>query len=257
MNKRIASDTNIAQSIQRLCRWVFVCLTGILLTACGFQMQGEKPLPFDSIYITIPKNTQFGVDIRRAIRAVSPNTKIVEANDIELKVTDFGPDDDVNVKGTVQALKLKKAMKLAQAKLEQIADNRQTRQVSLNAQGKVEELELSIRYTYRLVTAKDQIIIPETTITAVRNMPFDDRVVQAKEGEAATIFKDMQRSLVTRIIRRLTAPDVKTRWDAVAAEPNEDDDPVEIAKPVRTPGFIPTPWQNPSLTPAPIPINPD
>ena len=147
--------------------------------------------------------------------------------------------------------------KQAQAKLEQVSEYRNTRQVSLNAQGKIEELELSIRYTFRLVTAKDQIIIPETTLSAVRNMPFDDRVVQAKEGEAATLFKDMQRSLVTRIIRRITAPDVKTRWDAVAAERGEDDEPIEIAKPVRTPGVIPSPWQNPSLTPSPIPINPD
>ena len=257
MNKLSASDKGIAQPLHRLCRWALMGLAGLMLGSCGFEMQGEKPLPFDSLYITIPQNSQFGADIRRAIRAVSPNTKIIESSDIALKVTDFGPNDDADDKGAVAALKLKKAMRMAQAKLEQVSEYRNTRQVSLNAQGKIEELELSIRYTFRLVTAKDQIIIPDTTLSAVRNMPFDDRVVQAKEGEAATLFKDMQRSLVTRIIRRITAPDVKTRWDAVAAERGEDDEPFEIAKPVRTPGVIPSPWQNPSLTPSPIPINPD
>ncbi len=257
MNKRTVGSMKVANALTGACRWVMMVAAGLLLASCGFQMQGEKPLPFDSLYITIPQNSQFGADIRRAIRAVSPNTKIIESADISLKVTDFGPDDDADEKSTIAALKLKKAMKLAQAKLEQVSESRTTRQVSLNAQGKVEELELSIQYTFRLVTAKDQIIIPDTTLSAVRNMPFDDRVVQAKEGEAATLFKDMQRGLVTRIIRRITAPDVKARWDVVAAERNDDEEPVEIAKPVRTPALIPAPWQNPSLTPAPLPISTD
>lgn len=257
MNKLTARNMCTSPPASGVYRWALMGLTSLLLSGCGFQLQGEKPLPFDSLYITIPQNSQFGADIRRAIRAVSPDTKIIETSDIALKVTDLGPDDDASDKSTLAALKLKKAMKLAQAKLEQINEIRNTRQVSLNAQGKVEELELSIRYTFRLVTAKDQIIIPETTLSAVRNMPFDDRVVQAKEGEAATLFKDMQRSLVSRIVRRITAPDVRARWEAVAEERNEDDEPVEIAKPVRTPGIIPAPWQNPSLTPAPTPISTD
>lgn len=250
-------DRNVMHPARRFCRGAALGLLGLMLSACGFQMQGETPLPFDSLYITIPKNSQFGADIRRAIRAVSPNTKIVEISDIELNVSDFSDEDNADNAGVVAALKLKKTMKMAQAKLEQVSELRNTRQVSLNAQGKVEELELSIRYTFRLVTAKDQVIIPDTTLVSVRNMPFDDRVVQAKEGEAATLFKDMQRGMVTRIIRRITAPDVKTKWDKVAAERSEDDAPIEMARPVRVPGVTPSPWLNPSLMPSPIPVNPD
>ena len=257
MNRLTALDKKFAHRPARVCCGLFLSLAVMVLTACGFRLQGVTPMPFDSLYITIPQNSQFGADIRRAIRAASPNTKIIETSDMVVRATDFDANDDADSPGALNALKLKKAQKLAQAKLEQISEIRNTRQVSLNSQGKVEELELSLRYTYRLVDAKNRIIVPDTTLYSVRNMPFDDRVVQAKEGEAATLFKDMQKSLVTRIMRRITAPDVKERWDIVQAEPGEDDLGHEVVKPARLPGVIPGPWQNPSLTPNPIPINPD
>lgn len=258
MNRLTALDrTFVRRSAQIVCRGLLVAVAAMLLSACGFRLQGETPLPFNSLYITIPQNTQFGADIRRAIRAASPNTKIIETSDMVIRATDFGDEDDADSPGAVNALKLKRAQKIAQAKLEQVAEFRSTRQVSINSQGKIEELELSLRYTYRLVDYKNRIIVPDTTLYSVRNLPFDDRVVQAKEGEAATLFKDMQKSLVTRILRRITAPDVKERWDVVQAERDEDDPEFEVANPVSAPGIIPGPWLNPSLTPSPSAINPD
>jgi len=257
MNCLTAHDRNFAHRSARMSRRLLLGLAALMLTACGFRMQGVTPMPFDSLYITIPQNSQFGADIRRAIRAASPNTKIIETSDMVVKATDFDENDNADSPGALNALKLKKAQKLAQAKLEQVSEFRNTRQVSLNSQGKVEEFELSLRYTYRLVDAKNRIIVPDTTLYQVRNLPYDDRVVQAKEGEAATLFKDMQKSLVTRIMRRITAPDVKERWDIVQSEPGEDDIDYEVVKPARLPSVTPGPWQNPSLTPNPIPINPD
>lgn len=261
MNRLTAFDTPSAcptwRASARLGRWLFTGLAALMLTACGFRMQGETPLPFDSLYITIAQNSQFGADLRRAIRAASPKTRIVEESDMTIRATDFDPDDDADRPGALAAMKLVKAKKLAQAKLEQVSELRTTRQVSLNSQGKIEELELSLRYTFRLVNAKDQVIIPDTTLVSVRNLPFDDRVVQAKEGEAATLFKDMQKSLVTRILRRITAPDVKERWDLVESARGEDEDEIATVRPAPLPGVIPGVLQNPSLTPAPIPISPE
>jgi LPS-assembly lipoprotein len=260
MNRLTAFDTNPACLPQhvstRLCRWALVSLAALMLTACGFRMQSETPLPFDSLYITIPQNTQFGADIRRAIRAASPKTKIVETSDIVVRASDFDPDDDADGPGAVEYKKLVRAKKLAQAKLEQVSEFRNTRQVSLNSQGQIEELELSMSYTFRLVNAKDQVIIPDTTLYSVRNLPYNNNVVQAKETEAATLFKDMQKSMVSRILRRLTAPDVTERWNVVKNARSEDDIEIERVKPAPVPGVIPAALQNPSLTPAPMPINP-
>jgi len=81
--------------------------------------------------------------------------------------------------------------------------------------------------------------------------------VQAKEGEAVTLFKDMQRSLVARILRRVTAPDIATRWQALATLTPEDEEDEETVPRVNAPTTLPQIWQNPSLTPAPVSVGPD
>ncbi len=213
---------------------VLLGLMTLLLAGCGFKMQGATPMPFDSLAITIPQNSQFGADVRRAIRAASPGIVIVEPSSTQPGVKT-----------------------VPQAKLEQVSEVRNSRIVSLNARGKPEEFELTLVYTFRLVNAKNQIILPDTTLSAARAMPFDERVVQAKEGEAVTLYRDMQKSLVARMMRRLTAPDIKQRWDEIKASSPAEQENIESATPIQAPtGNLPTPWQNPSLTPLPIPVNP-
>lgn len=161
------------------------------IAACGFKLQGATPLPFDTLLMKVPENTAFGADLRRAINAASPHTLLIE--DPELPY---------------------------EAALQQIASTRTAREVSLNAQGRVEEYELTLTYTFNLVSADGEIILRNTTLRAQRNMPFDDRVVQAKEGEQATLFNQMQASLVSRILRRISAPDVSEAWAELQNNPS-------------------------------------
>jgi len=157
------------------------------LAACGFQLRGTTPLPFETLYVGISDNSRFGADLRRAIKAVSPGTRIVEE-----------PEG-------------------AQARLQQLEQRRERREVSLNAQGRVEEYELSIHFRFRLIDSVGHELIPDTLLVASRDMQYDAQVVQAKEGEMATLYRDMQRSLVDRIVRRLTAPDVREAAERAAA----------------------------------------
>ena len=213
---------------------VLLGLMTLLLAGCGFKMQGATPMPFDSLAITIPQNSQFGADVRRAIRASSPGIVIIEPSSTQAGVNT-----------------------VPQARLEQVSEDRNSRIVSLNARGKPEEFELTLFYTSRLVNAKNQIILPNTTLSAARAMPFDERVVQAKETEAVTLYRDMQKSLVPRMMRRLTAPDIKQRWDELQTASPAEQENIETATPIQAPaGNLPTPWQIPSLTPLPIPVNP-
>jgi LPS-assembly lipoprotein len=218
-------------------------LMTMLLAGCGFKMQGVTPMPFESLAITIPQNSQFGADVRRAIRAASPGIVIIEPSAAKPVV----PGEKLVIDSKT----------IPQARLEQISEVRNSRIVALNARGKPEEFELTLVYTFRLVNAKNQIILPDTTLSAARAMPFDERVVQAKEGEAVTLYRDMQKSLVARMMRRLTAPDIKQRWDMLNASTPTEQENIDVATPVQAPkDNIPTPWQNPSLTPLPIPVNP-
>ena len=180
---------NLARLPAHLTKLLGVTLLLLAVSACGFKLQGSTPLPFDTLLMKVPENSAFGADLRRAIRAASPNTVLIEE-----------PDQPYD------------------AALQQISSTRTAREVSLNAQGRVEEYELTLTYTFNVVSADGEIILPNSTLRARRNLPFDDRVVQAKEGEEATLFNQMQTSLVARIVRRISAPDVSQAWAELQSE---------------------------------------
>jgi LPS-assembly lipoprotein len=157
---------------------VGVVVLVMLLASCGFAMRGTTPLPFDSLYTSVAQNTRFGAQLRRAIRATSPNTRIVET------------------------------AKEAAAQLLQISSTRSLRQVSLNAQGQVEEYELSIAFVFRLIDAKGNALLPDTTLISTHELPYNVQLVQAEQGQIDSVFETMQQSLVDRIVRRITSAEV-------------------------------------------------
>jgi len=253
MTQRFGFNDCFGSPFGRLGRWAVGLAFAIALGGCGFQMQGVTPLPFDTLYVGVTENTQFGADLRRAIRAASPNTKLIEPSEIVLTAKDFTDEQDMDDRYINMLLRTFKASTLAQARFELVSILQTTRQVSLNAQGQVEEYELMLKITFRIVDSRRQYILDDTTLTAIRSLPFDPRFVQAKESEQATLFKDMYRSMVTRIMRRITAPDVTERWDLVKSEEArgaELQDTAPIAAPVQQPGTTPMP-QAPTLTPVP------
>lgn len=189
----------------------------MLISACGFTLRGVTPMPFETLYIGIPDNTQFGADVRRALRAASPDTKLVTA-----------PKD-------------------AQAILQEVSNTRTLREVSLNAQGRVEEYELGINYTFRLIDAKGRALIPDTTLSIYREMPYDDQIVQAKQGQIETLYIAMQRDLVSRLLRRMTAPEVRKAFEN-REQHGEDGAPPLYDPTAPLPRSTPTPWQTPSTT---------
>ncbi|PJM87366.1 LPS-assembly lipoprotein LptE [Achromobacter ruhlandii] len=189
----------------------------MLISACGFTLRGVTPLPFETLYVGIADNTQFGADVRRRLRAASPDTKLVASP------------------------------KEAQAILQEVSNTRALREVSLNAQGRVEEYELGINYTFRLIDAKGRALIPDTTLSIYREMPYDDQIVQAKQGQIETLYIAMQRDLVSRLLRRMTAPEVRKAFENREQRAEDGETPLydpTAPQPRRTP----TPWQTPSTT---------
>lgn len=150
----------------------------VMLAACGFRLKGVSPLPFDTLYTNIAQNSAFGAALRRAIVASSPNTRIVE--------------DPAQ----------------AEVRLLQLSNDERLRELSIDAEGRVEEYELNLEFTFQLVDAAGHQIIAPTTLRAVRELPYDDTLVQAKQSEITSIFQQMQQSMVARIVRLMSAPDV-------------------------------------------------
>jgi len=191
-----------------------------LLAACGFKLKGVTPLPFDTLYTNIAENSAFGAAMRRAITAASPNTRIVA--------------DPAQ----------------AEARLVQLANHQHLRELSIDADGRVEEYELNLEFAFQLVDAAGHLILPPTTLRVTREMPYDDTVVQAKQSEIADVFQQMQQSIVDRVLRLLSAPDVTAAFVNAEQLPAEET-PADLS-PVST---DPAPtgknvWGAPSMNPA-------
>ena len=229
-------------------------LAVLVLAGCGFRLQGETPLPFKTMSITIPENTQFGADIRRAIKASSPNTEIIELDDLNNAFKSVDPNNTQDV-ASANLSKMSLLNTSTEAQLQQVSELRTARAVSLNAQGRVEEFELTLQYTIRLIDSKGQVILPDTTFTSVREMPYDDRFAQAFAIEQATMFKDMQKGLVSRIMRRITSQDVieRARNLSRTGTPGNNDVPAQVVTPsLRNEPVVPQQLLMPSLTPNPV-----
>jgi LPS-assembly lipoprotein len=189
----------------------------LLLTACGFKLKGVSPLPFATLYTNIAENSAFGAGIRRAIIASSPRTRFVEE-----------PAD-------------------AQAKLIQLANNQSLRELSIDAQGRVEEYELNLEFIFQLTDAQGRIILPPTTLRSTREIPYDDTIVQAKQGEIGTIFQEMQQSMIDRVLRHLASPDVANAFADAEQQPLEEAPASTAPLPPAAPSAVPSPWATPRI----------
>ena len=197
-----------------------------LLAACGFRLKGVSPLPFNTIYTNIAENSLFGADLRRLIVATSPNTRFV---------------DDVTE---------------AEVRLTQLSLQRSMREIAISAEGRVEEYELNLIFVFQLTDAQGRVLLPPTTLRSTREVPYDPDALQAKQGEIGSLFQEMQRSLIDRIVRRLTSPEVieayqereliapETEPGTIApvapAAPADDMMPSPDLTPLPKPGMIPT-----------------
>ncbi len=193
-----------------------VCaLLALLMTACGFHMKGTTPLPFDTLYTNISDNDAFGMHLRRVIQAASPNLRFVDR-----------PKD-------------------AQAILTQLGMRENMREISIGPDGLVEEYELTLVYSFQLTDKNGSVLLPPTTLEALREVPYDSSALAAKQGEISNLFLDMRRSLVDRVVRRLTSPQVIDAYrKAQSPEPDAaapTDDALHPAPtPSGTPGNEPT-----------------
>lgn len=170
-------------------RMLVGALLCLMLAACGFHLKGASPVPFQTIYTNINLDTEFGVRLKRTILANSPETRFVSSRD------------------------------KADVYLHQIANEQNLRQLSIDAEGRVEEYELNLNFIFQVLDRQGHTILPPTTLRSVREIPYNDRIVQAKESEITHIFNDMQNSLIDQILRRLSAPEVKKAYENAEQQP--------------------------------------
>ena len=149
----------------------FILLTAaLLLSSCGFHLRGQAKLPFESIHISGSQG--FASQTARALRASS-----------QTRVTD-NPKD-------------------AQVTLQILAEQRERVILSLSAAGRVREITLRYRVSYRLTDAKGLEYITPSEIALRRDVTYSDTDVLGKEQEEALLYRDMLSDAVQQMVRRL------------------------------------------------------
>nr|WP_314541845.1 LPS assembly lipoprotein LptE [uncultured Massilia sp.] len=163
--------------VRALVRASAALLVASTLAGCGFQLRGSNgsyTIPFHSMYIGFPDNSQLGTELKRNLRATD---QVVIADK---------PEN-------------------AEAQFVVLGENRGKSILSLNSLGRAREYLLTYTLSYTVRDPKGVELIPATEISLRRNMAFDETQVLAKEAEEALLYRDMQADLVQQIIRRLAA----------------------------------------------------
>jgi LPS-assembly lipoprotein len=149
-----------------------IAVAAAALGGCGFRLRGAQTLPIDTLFLALPVNSVLGAEIARVVRS-STNAVVV---------TD---------------------RKQAQAIFELLGESREREVLSINAQGRAREYQLRLLSTFRVVDPNGTELIAPTTLTARRDIAFNESELLAKESEEALLYRDMQSDLVRQMVTRL------------------------------------------------------
>lgn len=151
-------------------------LLALTLAGCGFQLRRAPTMPFRAIALRgFAPRSPLADELRRALASV---TGVVEA-----------PKD-------------------AQVVLEALADRRERSVVASTAAGQVRELQVRVRFGFRVVTPAGREVLAADELLQSRDMTYNETNALAKEQEEAQLVKAMQSDIVAQVMRRLAAIDV-------------------------------------------------
>ena len=143
------------------------------LAGCGFQLRRAPPVPFSRI----------------ALRGFLPRSPLAE----ELART------------IAQVAEVVSDPTAAQAVLESITDQREKVVVSTTASAQVREVQLRVRFKFRLLAPGGRELLAPDELLLTREMSYNETNALAKEQEEAELYRAMQSDIVAQVMRRLSA----------------------------------------------------
>lgn len=150
-----------------------ICLSVLLLTACGFHLRGDFGMPFKSLYLQAPNlNSPFVVDLKRNLATNHVNfVTTPEQADVILDIASEIPEKQI---------------------------------LTLGGSGRVNEFQLRYRVAIRAYDLNKNVWIPAEEMIIRRDYSYDDTKILAKESEEVMLYQSMRTDMVQQIIRRLS-----------------------------------------------------
>jgi LPS-assembly lipoprotein len=162
---------------RQLTRFGLIFGVTLLLAACGFQLRGtggssaSLPEAWKSMHLV----------------TVSPNSEFSRAVIAQLAANGVQWTDRQS----------------ANFSLVLSPENFTQRSLSLNAEARVAEFELTMTSQFSIVDASNKEIVPRSSVTVIKQMENDPRNVVGKEGEVQLVQNEMRVDLAQQIVRRV------------------------------------------------------
>jgi LPS-assembly lipoprotein len=158
-------------------RIVAVMLSALILSACGFRLQGRTPLPADlatTHVIAEDPQTDFVQSLRRAL--ITSGGKLTESSE--------------RATGIVRIHRDEVTQKI----------------LSVSANNTPREYEVTYTVEFSVEGAGVELL-PSQEVSVTRDYSFDETRLLAKENEEAILREGMARDLVAIVMRRLGSID--------------------------------------------------
>lgn len=149
-------------------------LSALALAGCGFELRRAPVFAFKTI-------------------SVKGNTAMVNLLRRNLQAT-----------GTVQVIPADQA-NTAEAVLEVLSEERSQLVLSTTSAGQVRELDLVLRFRFKLSTPGGKELLGPTVLEQRRDLTYNETNALAKAGETDLLYRDMQKDLAEQTVRRLGA----------------------------------------------------
>lgn len=157
------------------------------LGACGFKLRGSWSMPYESLYLDLPAKSEFGAQLKRTLLGAQAT-----------RITDRAADAEAIFKPTGEA--------------------RDRKVITYSSAGRVREVQLIYRYSFRIVDRAGIDLIAPATIALTRDMSYDEANALAKASEEDLIWRDMMNDLTQQIMRQL-AGTPRNKLAAPVAQP--------------------------------------
>lgn len=150
---------------------LFAALPAATLSGCGFQLRGRDAIPYKTLYIDAPKDSQATRQLADALRSRG------------IAVTETANTAEATVK---------------------LSQDRESRTVlALSGGGRVREYRLNYALSYSLIGKDGQEIFAPSEIQQSRDFTYDDNQYLAKTAEESFLYRDLREDAVQQIVRRL------------------------------------------------------
>jgi LPS-assembly lipoprotein len=148
-------------------------LAASTLAGCGFHLRAPPKLGFSSIYLT--------------------------------GFTRRSPLEDEFKRQLSQQVAVLETPAKADVVLQALDDARERSVVAQTSAAQVREMQLRLKFNFRVATPGGRELIPRTELLLSRDLNYTETQALAKQYEEAELFREMQGDVVAQVMRRLAS----------------------------------------------------